>query len=215
ENTETNNTPENAQEEPSKVENQSEDVQAETNSDGEEVKAEDGENEAPQATQEEDPISKLGGELAEAKDKYVRLYAEFENFRRRTNKEKSDIIKNAHESLIRDLLSVVDDFERAFKSFEEAKKKATEAGDDQPADGTALEEGINLVFNKFYKILEQKGLKAMDSSIGKDFDLEKHESITRIPAPSPELKDKIIDEIEKGYYLHDKVIRFAKVVLGS
>ena len=181
-------------------------------------------SEAPQAetevevTSEEtesNQLDKLQAELSEQKDKYVRLYAEFENFRRRTIKEKSDTIKNASEGLIKDLLPVIDDFERALKSMEDGQKKTFEKSEDMTKEIQAVEEGIKLIFNKLYKTLENKGLKLIDSAIGKEFNLEEHESITTIPAPSEEMKGKVIDEIEKGYYLHDKVLRFTKVVLGS
>jgi molecular chaperone GrpE len=147
-------------------------------------------------------LGKLTAELAEAKDKYVRLYADFENFRRRTSKEKLDYMKSAGEDVIVSILPILDDFERAQKSL------ASQEGSD-PA-----KEGIQLIYNKLYKALEQKGLKPMES-IGKPFNLELHESITQVPAPSEDLKGKIIDEVEKGYFLHDKVIRFAKVIIGS
>ena len=160
-------------------------------------------------------LQKAQAELSEQKDKYVRLYAEFENFRRRTVKEKSDTIKNASQGLIKDLLPVIDDFERALKSMEEGQKKTFENQEDMLKELQAVEEGVKLIFNKLYKTLENKGLKAIDSAIGKEFNLEEHESITTIPAPSEDMKGKVIDEIEKGYYLHDKVLRFTKVVLGS
>jgi molecular chaperone GrpE len=169
-------------------------------------------NEAFQASQETNPVeangsekgevSKLSAELAESKDKYLRLYADFENFRRRTSKEKLEYMKVASEDIIKAILPVLDDFERAQKSLAAAE------------NNIAAKEGIQLIYNKLYKTLEQKGLKPIES-IGKDFDLELHESITQVPAPSEELKGKVIDEVEKGYFLHDKVIRFAKVIIGS
>ncbi len=168
--------------------------------------------------QTESPISEvdqLKQEVGEVKEKYVRLYAEFENFRRRTAKEKNDIIKSASEGLMRDLLPVLDDFQRALKSMSDAEQLEVNSKDDMIKEIKAVEEGLKLVFNKLFKVLEQKGLKPMESSIGKPFDLEQHESITQIPAPSEDLKGKVVDEIEKGYYLHDKVLRFAKVVVGS
>lgn len=145
---------------------------------------------------------RLTAELAEAKDKYVRLYADFENFRRRSSKEKLDYMKSAGEDVIKAILPILDDFERAQKSIASLENN-------HPA-----KEGMQLIYNKLYKTLEQKGLRPMES-IGKPFDLELHESITQAPAPSEELKGKIIDEVEKGYFLHDKVIRFAKVIIGS
>ncbi len=151
---------------------------------------------------ETNEVGKLSAELAESKDKYLRLYADFENFRRRTSKEKLEYMKVASEDIIKAILPVLDDFERAQKSLASAE------------NSNAAKEGMQLIYNKLYKTLEQKGLKPMES-IGKNFDLELHESITQVPAPSEDLKGKVIDEVEKGYFLHDKVIRFAKVIIGS
>ncbi|EAY28987.1 nucleotide exchange factor GrpE [Microscilla marina] len=155
------------------------------------------------AQPQEDTHAKLEAEVQEAKDKYVRLYADFENFRRRTAKEKIEQIKLANEGLLKDLLPILDDFERALKAFEEAEDKE------------AIKEGVKLIQDKFGKTLLNKGLKPMESTIGKVFDVEEHESIAQVPAPSDDQKGKVIDEIERGYYLHDKVVRFAKVVVGS
>lgn len=179
----------------------------------EEPLASKSENQPPANESESAPSAEL--ELAEMKDKYLRLYADFENFRRRNTKEKADLIKNANESLLKDFLTVLDDFERAQKSMQAAQNTTLETKEDLHKEVEALRQGIDLVYQKMVRILESKGLKAMPSSQGQPFDLELHESITQIPAPSEDLKGKVIDEIEKGYYLHDKVIRFAKVVLGS
>lgn len=151
-------------------------------------------------------LERLKNELNESKDKYIRLYSEFENFRRRTAKERLDLIKTAHEDLVVTLLPVLDDFERAQKSFETNKEKG---------DVKTTIEGFQLIQNKFYKLMEQKGLKPMPDNPGIDFDPEIHEAITKIPAPEDKLKGKVVDVVEKGYYLNDKVIRFAKVVIGS
>ena len=145
---------------------------------------------------------KLKNELAEANNKYLRLYAEFDNYKRRTNKERMDLLQTASKDVLVSLLPVVDDFERALKSMETA------------SDVSAVKEGIVLVQNKLKGILTQKGLKEMES-VGTVFDAEIHEAITNIPASSDDLKGKVIDEVEKGYYLNDKVIRFAKVVVGA
>jgi molecular chaperone GrpE len=145
---------------------------------------------------------RIGSELAELKDKYLRLYADFENFRRRTAREKLDLINNANEGLLQALIPVVDDFERAMQSIETTD------------DIAAVKEGISLIYNKLFKTLENKGLKPM-SSKGETFNADLHESVTQFPAPSDDLKGKVIDEIEKGYYLNDKVIRFAKVIVGA
>lgn len=161
------------------------------------------ENIADDEKAEVSELDKIKAELDESKDKYLRLYSEFENFRRRTAKEKLDLVKTANEDLITALLPVIDDFERAEKSMGEE------------ADVKAITEGMQLIANKFKGILEQKGLKVMDSEPGIDFDTEIHDAITQIPAPDKKLKGKVVDVVEKGYFLGEKVIRFAKVVTGQ
>lgn len=151
---------------------------------------------------ETETSSQTAQEIAELKDKYLRLYADFENFRRRTAKEKLDLIANANEGMLVALLPVVDDFERAMQSLETT------------SDVAALKEGVSLIYNKLFRTLEAKGLKPMTSK-GEAFNADLHESVTQFPAPSDDLKGKVIDEVEKGYYLNDKVIRFAKVIVGS
>ena len=155
---------------------------------------------AGEETQEEE--TSLEAELAEAKDKYLRIYSEFENFRRRTSKEKLDLISTANKDLMSDLVPVLDDFERALNASEESD------------DIKALKEGINLVHNKLKKVLDVKGLKKMEVKKGDDFDDEKHEAITQIPAEK-ELEGKIVDVVEAGYTLGESVVRFAKVVVGA
>ena len=145
---------------------------------------------------------KLKAEATEWQNKYLRLYAEFDNFKRRTSKERLELLQIAGKDVIVDLLPVLDDFERAQKSIETA------------SDIEAVKEGVKLVHHKLKNILGQKGLKEMDS-LGAGFDAEIHEGITSIPAPSKDMKGKILDELEKGYYLNDKVIRFAKVIIGA
>jgi len=145
---------------------------------------------------------KLKAEIAEANNKYVRLYAEFDNFKRRTSKERVEMIQTAGKDVIVSLLPVLDDFDRALKAMETAN------------DVNAVKEGVLLVSGKLRNLLTQKGLKEMESK-GTAFDADLHEAITNIPAPSDDLKGKVIDEVEKGYYLNDKVIRFAKVVVGA
>lgn len=142
-------------------------------------------------------------ELAEMKDKYIRLMAEFENFRRRTAKERIDLAKTASQDLMSDLLPVIDDMERARQSMEATR------------DVDAMLQGLELVFHKLKHVTQQKGLRPIDIKNGDDFDSDLHEAVTQIPAPSEELKGKIVDVIEKGYTLNDKVIRFAKVVIGA
>ncbi len=139
--------------------------------------------------------------LAEANDKYVRLYAEFDNFRRRTSKERIDLFKTANQEMILAVIPILDDFDRATQAFGTA------------TDIESVKEGVNLIHTKLKNILTQKGLKEMEA-IGQTFDVEIHEAITNIPAPAPEMVDKIIDQMEKGYTLNDKVIRFAKVIVG-
>jgi molecular chaperone GrpE len=160
------------------------------------------ENKEEKLTVEGSETDALKNEVAELKDKYLRLYSEFDNFRKRTSKERIDLIKTANEEVVKALLSTLDDFERALKAL----------GDDESTK--AAREGIEIIYHKLFKTLESKGLKAM-VSLGAAFDVELHEAITQIPAPSEDMKGKVLDEIEKGYYLNDKVIRFAKVVTGA
>lgn len=142
----------------------------------------------------------LEAELSESKEKYLRLAAEFDNFRRRTAKEKIELIQTAGKEVISSLLDVVDDADRATAQL--------------TASGDAGNEGVVLVFNKLKNVLQSKGLKEM-VTIGEEFDPELHEAITEIPAPTPDMSGKVVDEISKGYYLNDKIIRHAKVVVGK
>jgi molecular chaperone GrpE len=146
-------------------------------------------------------LKKVQDELAEAKDKYLRMYSEFENFRRRTAKEKLELIQSANEQLVKLLLPVLDDFERAEKALQSSDSKE--------------QEGFVLIYNKFKKVLEQTGVKAMDLQPGSDFDADLHDAITQVPTPDEALKGKIVDVVEKGYLLNEKVIRHAKVVVGN
>lgn len=150
----------------------------------------------------EDEMEKLQLQLAEQKDKYIRLMAEFDNFKRRNAKERVELIQTAGKDVITSLLDVLDDCDRAEKVMQTSE------------DVAVIKEGIQLVFNKLRSNMQSKGLKAMES-INQDFDVEKHEAITQIPAPTEALKGKVLDEIQKGYYLNDKLIRFAKVVVGN
>ncbi len=170
---------------------------------------EDPENEAPISPENgngepETAGAMPGQEIAELKDKYLRLYSDFENFRRRTAKEKIEFMKTANQGLIKDLLPVIDDFERAQKSLEH-----------ELATVQTVKEGFQLIHQKFGNILAQHGLAVMPEAKGQPFDIEMHEAITQIPAPSEDLKGKVVDVVEKGYLLGDKVIRFAKVVIGA
>ena len=152
---------------------------------------------------EEDNLAeKIQAELEEQKDKYIRLFAEFDNYKRRSAKERIELIQTAGKEVITSLLDVLDDSERAEKQLQTSN------------DLEQIKKGIELVFGKLRSTLQAKGLKAMES-INTDFDVEKHEAITEIPAPTEKLKDKVVDEVQKGYYLNDKIIRFAKVVVGK
>lgn len=147
-------------------------------------------------------IADLKAKVAELNDKYTRLYSEFDNFRKRTAKEKKEIMDAGGEDVFKSMLPVIDDFERAIKSSSEA------------TDVKAINDGVNLIYNKFKSTLTQKGLTEM-KAIGEVFNPDIHEAITNVPAPSEELKGKVIDELEKGYALNGKIIRFAKVVIGN
>lgn len=141
-------------------------------------------------------------DLEELHDKYLRLSAEFDNYRKRTLKEKMDITRYASEEVLKDLLPVIDDFERAINNINEAR------------DLKAIKEGMELINNKFKNFITQKGLKEIEA-LHQDFNMDIHEAVTKIPAPENKLKGKIVDVIEKGYYLNEKVVRFAKVVIGE
>jgi len=147
-------------------------------------------------------LQELKAKNAELNDKYLRLYSEFDNFRKRTAKEKIELIQSGGEDVFKSFLPVIDDFERAIKSNAET------------TDINTINEGIKLIFNKFKNTLHQKGLTEM-KAVGEPFDTDLHEAITNIPAPSEDLKGKVVEELEKGYLLNGKVIRFAKVVIGN
>lgn len=149
-----------------------------------------------------DPLEEMTAKFNELNDKFLRLHAEFDNFRRRSNKEKLDIISTASEGVLKDLLPVLDDFERAIDN------------NDKVDDLNAIREGFHLIFNKFKSVLESKGLKGMDA-IGLPFDSELHEAIANVPAPDKKDSGKVIDAVEKGYLLNEKVIRYAKVVVAQ
>ena len=151
---------------------------------------------------EESELERLTAQLDEQKDKYIRLFAEFDNFRRRTAKEKMELVQTAGKDVIISLLDVLDDCDRA-----EIQMNHTE-------DVAQLKSGVQLIFNKLRSTLQSRGLKSMES-LNKEFDVEHHEAITEIPAPSKNQVGKVMDEVQKGYYLNDKIIRFAKVVVGK
>lgn len=155
-------------------------------------------------------IARLQAEVAEQKDKYLRLYSEFENYRRRTAKERAGLIQTAGKDIMLEILPILDDFARAEKSFPEEKE-----GKELDPMIVAIRDSVKLIHHKLRRAMEQKGLKPMESSVGQPFDADIHEAITQIPAPSEEMKGKVVDEIERGYYLGDKILRFAKVVVGA
>jgi molecular chaperone GrpE len=140
--------------------------------------------------------------IAELNDKYLRLAAEFDNYRRRTLKEKMELSKTAGEDILVNILPVMDDFERGLSNIDKAK------------DIKAVKDGIQLIYNKFGEFLKQRGVKEIEAK-EKEFDTDLHEAITKIPAPNAKLKGKVVDVIEKGYYLNEKIIRFSKVVIGE
>lgn len=162
------------------------------------------------AQEELDEVEKLRKELDDTKaqlekekKEYLFLMAEFDNFRKRTLKEKSELIKNGGESAMKGLLPIIDDFERSIQAINES------------SDASSIKEGVELIYNKFVKYLEQNGVTAIPTEKGTDFDTELHEAVTLFPAGDDSLKGKIIDTVQKGYKLHDKVIRHAKVVVGQ
>jgi len=152
--------------------------------------------------QKADEIEELGQKLQEITDKYMRLSAEFDNYRKRTLKEKMELTKSAGEKILLNVLPVMDNFERALKSVDES------------TDIDGIKEGIHLIYTNFKDFMTQQGVKEIEAN-NLDFDTDVHEAITKIPAPSEDLKGKVVDCIEKGYFLNDKVIRFSKVVVGE
>ncbi len=144
-------------------------------------------------------LQEMGEKLAEMNDKYVRLYSEYENYRKRTNTEKAELIINGSKDAIKAILPVVDDMERALQAM---------------AEGDSAKEGVQLIYNKMMTILGQKGLKAIEAK-GQKFDENLHEAVTQFPAADESQKGTVVDVVEKGYYLNDKVLRYAKVVVAS
>ncbi|WP_426429662.1 nucleotide exchange factor GrpE [Winogradskyella sp. HB-48] len=159
---------------------------------------------AEQEQKEEKTVEEqLQDQLAAEKDKFMRLFAEFENYKKRTNKERIELFKTASESVMLAMLPVLDDFERALMHIEEDK------------EAEELRKGVLLIYNKLLNTLEQKGLSKIEVNKGDVFNADDHEAVTQIPAPTEDLKGKIIDVVERGYKLGDKVIRFPKVVIGQ
>lgn len=168
---------------------------------------EDSENQEVNAGNEEtesseSEVDKLRGELEKEKKEYLFLMAEFDNFRKRTLREKSEIIRNAGENVLKGLLPIMDDFERGLKAADESN------------DSEAVKEGMTLIYNKLKKYLASNGVKEMDPE-DDSFDTEKHEAISVVPVPDESKKGKILDTVEKGYMINDKVLRHAKVVVGQ
>lgn len=154
-------------------------------------------------TKEEGKTEKTDQEkINELNDKYLRLAAEYDNYRKRTLKERMDLMKTAGEDILINILPVMDDFDRALGSIDQAKEIS------------AVKEGVQLIYSKFRDFLKQRGIKEIEAK-EKDFDTDLHEAITKIPAPNENLKGKVVDVVEKGYYLNEKVIRFSKVVIGE
>jgi molecular chaperone GrpE len=169
---------------------------------GEEVSGENEENTAREEEQEISKEERLENDLATEKDKFLRLFAEFENYKKRTSKERMDLFKTAGQEVISSLLPVLDDFERALKELSKSSEKE-------------LFTGVQLIHNKFKETLKSKGLEEVKADEGDSFDAEIHDAITQIPAPKKKLVGKIIDVVEKGYRLGDKIIRHPKVVVGN
>ena len=150
----------------------------------------------------EEQLEKVESELLELKDKHIRLQAEFDNYRKRTLKERMELLKTANESLLISILPVIDDFDRAMQTLNKIEEESP------------IKDGVKLIYNKFQEFLKQNGVKEIEAK-GQKFDTDLHEAITKIPAPTEELKGKIVDVVQKGYYLNDKIIRFSKVVIGE
>ncbi|MCF8463565.1 MAG: nucleotide exchange factor GrpE [Flavobacteriales bacterium] len=179
-----------------------EELNAEWPTDAVENESTDNQAGAEGTLEKTDPLEVLQEDYKALNDKYLRLYSDFENFRKRTTKERIDLLKSGGEDIFKLLLPIIDDFERARANMEMA------------TDVPSVKEGVELIYHKMVKELGNKGLKPMETK-GEVFDSEIHEAITQFPAPTEDMKGKVVDELEKGYYLNDKVIRFAKVVVGS
>lgn len=177
-------------------------VEEEIKTDGEQAPVAEEQSLPDTEKAEESKEAKLEVELSEARDKYLRVYSDFENYKKRVARERIELSKMAGVDIFLSIIPVMDDMERAMKAMNES------------ANADTMKEGLTLVFNKLKSITESKGMKAMES-IGKIFDPELHDAITNIPATSEDMKGKVVDEIEKGYYLNDKVIRHAKVIVGN
>lgn len=181
---------------------QTAETQAEAQAEANESEEQAQEAEAPAEDTPDAKINKLTEDLEKSNKEYLFLMAEFDNFRKRTVREKADIIRNAGEKVLGELLPIIDDFERAIKANEQAD------------DIDAIKQGVTLIYNKLIRYLEHNQVKAIEST-GNDFDTELHEAVTTFPAPSEEMKGKVIDTVLTGYTINDKVLRHAKVVVGQ
>jgi molecular chaperone GrpE len=150
----------------------------------------------------EEQLETAEAEIIELKDKHMRLQADFDNYRKRTLKERMELMKTANESFLISILPVIDDFDRALQTL------------DSVEEGSHAKDGVNLIYNKFQEFLKQNGVKEIDAQ-GQNFDTDLHEAIVKIPAPTKSLKGKVVEVVQKGYSLNDKVIRFPKVVIGE
>lgn len=183
------------------LENENQEMKAE-HTDSAHHKKDSKKDKAHKKTKAEEDLEKAEKEVAELKDKHIRLQAEFDNYRKRTLKERMELLKTASESVLVNILPVIDDFDRAIQTLDAIESDAP------------VKEGVNLIYNKFQEFLKQNGVKEIEAK-GKDFDTDLHEAITTFAAPTEDLKGKIIDVVQKGYFLNDKVIRHSKVVIGE
>lgn len=183
------------------IENETPDLTA-TQTESETIKKETKKDKAHKRSKVEEQLEKVESEILELKDKHIRLQAEFDNYRKRTLKERMELLKTAGESLLISILPVIDDFDRAVQTLDSVEQDSH------------LKDGVMLIYSKFQEFLKQNGVKEIEAKEQK-FDTDLHEAITKIPAPTKELKGKIVDVVQKGYYLNDKVIRFSKVVIGE
>lgn len=165
-------------------------------------KKESKKDKAHKKTAAEEQLEKAELDLLELKDRHIRLQAEFDNYRKRTLKERMELLKSGNESLLINILPVIDDFDRAIQTL------------DMDEDESHVKAGVKLIYSKFQEFLKQNGVKEIEAK-EQEFDTDLHEAITKIPAPTEELKGKIVDVLQKGYYLHDKVMRFSKVIIGE
>jgi len=196
------NTEEQTSDESAATEAQEEEKEATEQTEGEDTKADETDKKSDQPAEEKDPLAEANAKIDELKDKYLRTVAEFDNYRKRTNKEKAELIFNGGEKTISAILPVLDDFERAITNNEKVD------------DPKALKEGVEIIFKKFVKTMEGLGVKKIETE-GKDFDVDYHEAIAMVPGMGDDKKGKVIDCVQTGYTLNDKVIRHAKVAVGQ